>query len=162
MGMSPTLHVADIGDVDAIMTIMTAAFDPVYGEAWTAGQVASLFALPAMRVVLAHSDGAARGFYAARCAGPESELLLLAVDPAHRRAGLGRSLLLDWIAWATRSGCDMAFLEMRSNNPALALYEQQGFQQTGLRPNYYLGTDNQRHDAKTMARHLGSDMFFVE
>src|SRR5690606_2562046 len=71
------LHLAPakIADIGAVMRVMEAAFDPAYGEAWSSAQMLTLFALPSARVALAWDGEAPCGFYAARVAGPESELL---------------------------------------------------------------------------------------
>src|SRR3546814_11245615 len=74
------LAAARVGDLAAVMRVMDAAFDPTYGEAWTGAQLLTLFALPSARVCLAWDGDLACGFSAARLAGPESELLLLAVE----------------------------------------------------------------------------------
>src|SRR3546814_5189421 len=86
------------------MRVMDAAFEPAYGEAWTGAQLLTLFALPSARVCLAWGGEEACGFSAARIAGPESELLLLAVDPQFRGRGIGGLLIDDWRAWAAEQG----------------------------------------------------------
>ena len=144
------LAAADISDVDRVMPVMTAAFEPRFGEAWTASQLRTLFAVPGATLVLASYDRVVAGFYAARLAGPESELLLLAVDPEQRRGGIGRALLDHWLVWARNAGASDFFLEMRADNPARRLYEQMSFAECGRRPDYYLGHDGVRRDAITM------------
>ncbi len=84
------LATARVGDLAAVMRVMDAAFDPAFGEAWSGAQLLTLFALPSARVCLAWNGEQPCGFSAARIAGPESELLLLAVDPDHRDRGIGR------------------------------------------------------------------------
>jgi ribosomal-protein-alanine N-acetyltransferase len=150
------LRPATPDDAAAIMAIMDAAFDPRFGEAWTASQLTSLFALPGADVRLALADGVAAGFCAARLAGPESELLLLAVAPAARRRGLGRALLDHWLDWAAAAGASEAFLEMRADNPARALYESAAFSACGQRADYYRGGDGLLRDAITMRRLLNA------
>ena len=145
-----TLIAATAGDLEAVMAVMGAAFDPRFGEAWTRAQLASLFVIPGTRVGMAwHADRVA-GFYAARRAGPESELMLLAVDPAVRRAGIGRRLLGDWRLWGQGCGVIDYFLEMRADNPARHLYERGGFVECGRRREYYVGLDGIKRDAITM------------
>ena len=62
----------------------------------------------------------------------------VAVSPARRQEGLGRRLMLALGAWAKSQGCQTLDLEVRSSNqPALALYRALGFQEDGLRKNYY-------------------------
>ncbi len=63
-------------------------------------------------------------------------LMNIAVDPALRRRGIGRSLLEQMIE---RAGPDREYtLEVRtSNSGAIALYERFGFRGAGTRPRYY-------------------------
>lgn len=141
-------------DVPAIMRVMDAAFDPIYGEAWSGAQLMTLFALPGSRVAYAHVDKEICGFYAARVAGPETELLLIAVHPQHRSSGIGRLLMGDWQAWANSKGVEDYFLEMRADNPAISMYNAAGFFECGRRPSYYSGGDGIKRDAITMRRNI--------
>ncbi len=152
--MSDPIRIATarIADVSAVMRVMEAAFDPAYGEAWSTAQLLTLFALPSARVSIAWDGETACGFSAARIAGPESELLLLAVDPDARGRGVGRMLMDDWQAWATEEGADEYFLEMRADNDAVHLYRNAGFSECGRRPRYYRGADGVIRDAVTMRR----------
>lgn len=146
------LATARVGDISAVMRVMEAAFDPAYGEAWSTAQLLTLFALPSARVCVAWDGEVACGFSAARIAGPESELLLLAVDPIWRGRGVGRLLMDDWQAWAGEEGAKDYFLEMRADNDAIHLYRQAGFSECGRRPQYYRGGDGVVRDALTMRR----------
>jgi ribosomal-protein-alanine N-acetyltransferase len=145
-------------DVDAIMRIMQVAFDPTYGEAWTRGQVMDALVLGQCHYGLADTQGAvpvnpvsACGFYLSRHSFEEEELLLLAVDPAYRRVGIGRQLLSRFAEAATERHSRRLLLEMRRDNPASALYLHFGFKPVGVRPNYYRGADGMRHDAITFS-----------
>lgn len=144
------LVTARVGDLASVMRVMEAAFDPAYGEAWSGAQLLTLFALPSARVCLAWDGETPCGFSAARIAGPESELLLLAVDPARRGRGIGAQLIADWQSWAQRQGADDHFLEMRADNDAVYLYTRAGFSECGRRPAYYRGGDGLVRDAITM------------
>src|SRR3546814_9901536 len=77
---------------------MQAAFDPRYCEAWTLSQCAGVIAMPGVALTIAELDGRVAGFAIARTIMDEAELLLLAVDPARRRRGIGRALLRSVIA----------------------------------------------------------------
>ncbi|MEI4508827.1 GNAT family N-acetyltransferase [Sphingopyxis sp. CCNWLW253] len=146
------LATARVGDLAAVMRVMEAAFEPAYGEAWSGAQLLTLFALPSARVCLAWDGDHACGFSAARIAGPESELLLLAVDPQFRSRGIGALLIDDWQAWAAEQGAEDYFLEMRADNDAVHLYGSAGFAECGRRPAYYRGNDGVVRDAITMRR----------
>lgn len=151
------IDVARVGDLPALMRVMEAAFDPAYGEAWSSAQLLTLFALPSARLCLARGGGTVCGFYAARLAGPESELLLLAVEPAWRGQGVGEQLMADWQRWAAGEGAEDYFLEMRADNEAARLYRRCGFAECGRRIGYYRGGDGALRDAITMRRPVRKD-----
>ena len=68
----------------------------------------------------------------------EIHLNNFAVHPAHRRQGLGQTLLMHVLAEAEAIGAPHATLEVRaSNTAAIALYERGGFSRAGLRRAYY-------------------------
>ena len=75
------------------------------------------------------------GFAVARRTSPdEIEILNVAVDPASRRRGIGRSLILELIGESPGS----VFLEVRqSNMAARKLYHSLGFEAAGIRQDYY-------------------------
>ena len=131
------IRAATADDLDGIMQVMADVFVAAgYGEAWTRGQTASLFALPGQMVAVAEDGDAITAFAAARMAGPESELLLLAVDHRARRSGVGRRLLDYWLHWSEQQGATDHFLEVRANNDALLFYRAAGFTEKGRRPAY--------------------------
>ncbi|WP_313652989.1 ribosomal protein S18-alanine N-acetyltransferase [Pantoea sp.] len=81
----------------------------------------------------------------------EASLFNIAVDPAFQRRGLGRQLLQHLIAALIERNVLTLWLEVRASNlPAIALYEQLGFNQVSRRPNYY-PTASGREDAILMA-----------
>lgn len=150
---------AEIEDIDRIMAVMQAAFDPAYGEAWNRRQVSDALLLPNTRYLLAGPDGGdppdstpAAGFVMSRGALDEEELLLIAVRPEHRGRGIGTELLERFIAVAEAGGRTRLFLEMRDGNPAETLYRRAGFAPVGRRRNYYRSAAGGPLDAITYAR----------
>jgi ribosomal-protein-alanine N-acetyltransferase len=138
----------------AVGRIMTAAFDPRYGEAWTQAQVNGMLGLPGVWLCLARLDGDMVGFALTRMIVDEAELLLLAVDPARQRRGIGATLLRSAILRAKDRQLDRLHLEVRANNPAINLYQAFGFERVGVRPGYYRGSDNQLYDAFSYSLNL--------
>jgi [ribosomal protein S18]-alanine N-acetyltransferase len=143
-----------IDDLDRVMQVMKAAFDPAFGEAWTRGQVESALLMGICHVTLVDEYGkvpaegaAAAGFSLVRSIAGEDELLLFAVDPRHRRRGLGTRLLDMVLADSRNRGCKLIHLEMRQGNPAEQLYLARGFVPVGRRPNYYRSASGDRLDA---------------
>jgi [ribosomal protein S18]-alanine N-acetyltransferase len=77
----------------------------------------------------------------------EAEVQTIGVAPDHQGHGLGRVLLRDLLAHA---GARTVFLEVRTDNdPAIRLYESEGFERIGLRRRYYQPSGA---DAYTMRR----------
>lgn len=88
--------------------------------------------------VIAESDGRVAGYLCLSFLLDVAEIMNIAVDPARQRSGIGRCLLEWGCAEAARRGADKIQLEVRANSSsAIALYQQYGFVQTGLRKNYY-------------------------
>jgi [ribosomal protein S18]-alanine N-acetyltransferase len=91
--------------------------------------------------VLLVAEDAARqvlGFAAAWRVFDEAELQNLAVDPQHRRQGIGQGLLHEVHCRLRAVGTKRVFLEVRpSNESALALYQSSGYTIIGRRQNYY-------------------------
>ena len=152
----PVIAPADERHLDALMAVMRAGFDPDFGEAWSSPQLFGTLGLGtsfARRAINAQDETI--GFTLSRAAGPEVELLLIAVEPRRRGQGIGRLLLETACTDAWRRGAGEIFLEVRENNtPARALYRQSGFVEVGRRANYYTGSNGQRFAAITMRRNL--------
>ncbi len=71
----------------------------------------------------------------------EAHVATIAAHPAFRRRGIGRRLLARALEDAASRGAIRSYLEVRrSNLGAQKLYEQFGFTVTGVRPHYYLDT----------------------
>ena len=137
-------------DLDRIMAVMEAAFDPAWGEAWTRRQVGDSLTFPHTHYrLIEDGPGEPAGFTLVRAAPGEEELLLIAVRPESRGKGLGRSLLDSVLADARERGAERVFLEMRHNNPAAALYSAAGFAPIGHRRDYYRLPDGRKIDAIT-------------
>jgi ribosomal-protein-alanine N-acetyltransferase len=146
-------------DLDRIMAVMAAAFDPAYGEAWNRRQVGDAIVLPNTHYLLAGKNGGepadgamAIGFALSRGTLDEEELLLIAVHPDHRGRGIGGVLLQRFIEAAKARGRTRLFLEMREGNPADSLYRRAGFEPIGRRCNYYRSAAKGPLDAITYAR----------
>ena len=151
--------IAPAHDLDRLMALMEASFDPHFREAWTRKQVEDSLVVGncTYRLVTPEGEDAGpndpvAGFSFSRRVIDEEELLLIAVSPDHRRKGLARILIERLIESARENGILRVFLEMRMNNEAETLYRACGFEPIGRRPDYYRTTSGQRLDAITFAR----------
>jgi len=141
-----------LADLDGVMGVMTAAFPPELGEAWTRSQCAGILPLAGVTLRLAETAGDVVGFALARTIADEAELLLIAVSPTAQRHGVGGRLIDDFVVRAASSGASKLHLEVRDGNPAEALYHRFGFETVGRRREYYKGRDGHRADALTLLR----------
>ena len=142
-------------DLDAVMEIMSAAFEPTYGEAWTRSQCAGILPMTGVSLRLAErDDGSVAGFALLRAIADEAELLLIAVDPAAQNIGIGAALVDDFVTLAAAKGARRLHLEVREGNIASVLYEHAGFTLAGRRRDYYRGIDGHKRDALTLALEL--------
>ena len=100
---------------------------------WRADEFADL--LDSGRTFLiSHTNGFALG----RIAGPEAELLTIAVHPDAQNAGHGSRLVDDFLCKAATLGAKDIFLEVAENNPAaIALYLKSGFKEVAKRKEYF-------------------------
>lgn len=137
-------------DLDSVMRIMDAAFQPCFGEAWTRSQCAGILPMGGVTLTIAEADEAPAGFALVRAVADEAELLLLAVDPTRQGRGIGRTLLDDFIADGRARGAQRLHLEVRDGNPAVGLYRAAGFVTAGRRRSYYRGRDGATYDALTL------------
>ena len=153
--------------VDQIMSVMDAAFDPAFGEAWNRRQVSEALVLPHTQALVVDERGDAierrsqseaspkpAGFVLTRHVADEEELLLIAVTPEQRRRGLAEKLIDRMIANARDRGTQRIFLEMRKGNPAVHLYKKIGFEPIGERIAYYKLSDGNKVDAITFGLDL--------
>jgi [ribosomal protein S18]-alanine N-acetyltransferase len=138
-------------DVAAIMPVMDDAFDPRFGEAWTAAQCLSTLAMPGGQLLIARIDGVVVGFALSRGVIDEEELLLIGVLTSARRQGVGQRLLSKLNQICAQSGRETLFLEVRQGNKAQSFYSCLGFNPIGRRSGYYKSTDGSKHDSITMA-----------
>ncbi|AUW58679.1 ribosomal-protein-alanine N-acetyltransferase [Sphingobium sp. SCG-1] len=132
------------------MKVMDRAFDPAFGEAWTASQLAGIMALQGTWLTLAKLDAATLGFCLTRSIFDEAELLLLAVDQGWRGRGIGSSLIRDCLTVARGRGIKSVHLEVRATNNAVQLYNKSGFNHVNTRRDYYRGADGQLYDAMSL------------
>lgn len=139
--------------IDRVMDVMREAFGDRFGEAWTRSQLSGILPMSGvfLRLALDRSSDSVLGFSLFRTIADESELLLIAVLPAHHRRGVGSLLLEDFLMHARRHGVSRVHLEVRDGNPAIGMYRTAGFAPVGRRRNYYHTAGGQRYDAITLS-----------
>jgi ribosomal-protein-alanine N-acetyltransferase len=114
----------------AVLAVDQAAF-PAFWQFDAVGLTEALRATPAVRFRAAvEPGGAIAGYAICGRSADRGFVQRLAVEPAHRRAGTGRRLLVDGLTWMRRRGVATAVVNTQvDNEAALTLYEQIGFEE---------------------------------
>ena len=137
------------GDVDAVYAVERRA----YAFPWTPGIFRDCLKAGHQCWVLDSAAGLV-GYGVLSVAAGEAHLLNVCVAPEFQGQGHGRRLLRRFVDLARWHLADRIFLEVRPSNPgAYRLYQDEGFNEIGRRPNYYPAS-NGREDAIVMAMEL--------
>ncbi len=121
-------------DLPAVQALNAAAFP----NPWSARSLEERFGDDMATFLVAESDGRLAGFVLAFTVLGEMDLQLLAVAGGERRKGIGRMLVQALIDSAARQGTTVIHLEVRrGNDAARSLYAAAGFEEVGLRRDYY-------------------------
>ena len=121
---------------------------------WSAAQFQTALHSPHDYVVVLEGAGQTlAGFAVWQTLFDESELHLIATEPALRRQGLATQLLSEWFQTAAAENLQRLFLEVREGNlNAQALYRKHGFAECGRRRDYYPLPEGSREDAVWMEK----------
>ena len=138
-----------MADLDAVIEIESSAYD----FPWTQGIFRDC-----LRVGYCcwcyEIDGLIQGYGVMSVAAGESHILNISVRPESQRQGIGSKLMKHFLQLARRHDADTVMLEVRpSNKLAIKLYEKLGFNEIGVRRNYY-PAHRGREDALLLALSL--------
>jgi ribosomal-protein-alanine N-acetyltransferase len=121
-------------DLAAVMAVETAGYE----FPWTEAILRDCLRVGYSCWVLVTADGMSGHAVMSLMAPGECHVLNVCVRPDLQGRGLGRELMAHLIATARGHGATLLLLEVRpSNQPALALYRSLGFNELGLRRDYY-------------------------
>lgn len=116
-----------------------------FSDPWSEKSIASELENELALWLVAEEAGEVLGYVGSQTVMGESDMMNIAVHPDFRRRGVAGRLLEELLAALAKQGSKSLSLEVRaSNEAARGLYESFGFQQVGLRKNYYR---NPREDA---------------
>ena len=107
-------------------------------DAWSEKSVASELTNKLSLWLVAVDGDRVAGYVGSQTVCDETDMMNVAVTADYRRQGMGEKLVLALEEALKAIGSQCLTLEVRdSNTPARTLYEKLGFQQIGLRKNYY-------------------------
>ncbi len=139
-------------DLDAVMAIETA----IYDYPWTRGIFQDCMRVGYYCHVYQQNHDI-KAYSVLSVGAAEAHVLTLCVRPDSQKQGLGRMMMEYMIELASQAGAETILLEVRpSNEHAIRLYHQLGFNEVGFRPDYYPSAAG-REDALIMARSLLPD-----
>lgn len=146
----PGLHVRPMNkqDISAVMSIENESYE----HPWTESIMTDCLRVGYMCFVVEVDSDVVGHLIMSEAVG-EAHLLNICVSPRWQGRGIGK-LLLKWaISVAGKVSADTLFLEVRvSNKAALHMYDMAGFNEIGLRRNYYPAKNGRREDAMLFAR----------
>jgi len=137
------IRMARRGDAPAIARMSRDLIESGLGWSWTAPRVLrSILDVHANVIVAPAAGSGLAGFGIMKYHDNEAHLLLLAVDPAMRRRGLGGTLVRWLEASAQVAGIDTIYLEARARNGAArAFYRCLGYREIQQVEGYYSGRE---------------------
>lgn len=135
-----------VADLEQVMAIENALFSIPWSET---GFFSFLLRQDALFLV-AEENGEILGFCGILIALDEGDLVKIGVVQERQSQGIGRKLLEALARKSGEKGVASIYLEVRAGNQAaIHLYKSLGFQQIGIRKDYY---EYPREDAVTMRR----------
>jgi ribosomal-protein-alanine N-acetyltransferase len=109
-----------------------------FSTPWSENAILHEVTNPISYWLVAVENGQVLGYVGSQYGYGEADMMNLAVVPDFRNRGIGQQLVMELISHLADLHVKSLTLEVRqSNAAAISLYEKMGFQQVGLRPNYY-------------------------
>ena len=134
----PKVRLAIPGDAAGIAQLSRAYIEHGLSWRWTEARVLHAIASRSANVAVIEDNGTLHAFGIMDYGDESAHLALLGVQPAQRRRGLGRALVLWLEACARTAGIGVIRLEARADNAAaIAFYESLGFKVLMRVPGYY-------------------------
>jgi len=125
-----------------------------FSDPWSENSVASELRNPLSLWLVAVEEDKVLGYVGSQTVMGETDMMNIAVHPDHRRAGVAGALIGALVESLRNMESHCLTLEVRASNaPAIGLYGKLGFQQIGLRKNYYR---NPREDALILRKEWGN------
>jgi ribosomal-protein-alanine N-acetyltransferase len=139
-------------DVEALVAVEKLS----YSHPWTLGNFKDAFKAGNLAQGLKAGDQWV-GYFVAMQVLDEVHLLNITVAPTFQRQGWARCLLQSLSLWSQAHQASSLWLEVRESNArALKLYQAFGFEQVGLRKDYYPAGRSSREAAVVMRMALNS------
>ena len=141
-----TIREMSASDIDGVAALEA----EIFSMPWSARGFADTLHREDVLFLVACEGANLLGYVGVYCTADEGEITNVAVAQSARRRGVGRALIGELIRALADRKIFRIVLEVRvSNEPALHLYEQEGFAVVGTRKNFY---EKPTEDAYVMVR----------
>lgn len=121
-------HVAQVAQLEKLC----------FADPWSESSITSELNNPLSLWLVAEEDGCVLGYIGSQTVMGEADMMNVAVHPEYRRRGIAQALVNGLIDALRCNDVTSLTLEVRATNePAKRMYEKLGFQQVGVRKNYY-------------------------
>ncbi len=121
-------------DVDEVAYIERECFS----LPWSKEALIESLELPHSMFIVAKIGGEIVGYGGVYITYDEAEVTNIAVKSEYRKQGIGRMLVDGVVSQAQERGANTIVLEVRESNlPAISLYEKCGFENIGIRKDFY-------------------------
>ena len=141
-----TIREMSASDIDGVAALEA----EIFSMPWSARVFADTLHREDVLFLVACEGENLLGYVGVYCTADEGEITNVAVAQSARRRGVGRALIGELIRALADRKIFRIVLEVRaSNEPALHLYEQEGFAVVGTRKNFY---EKPTEDAYVMVR----------
>ena len=142
MQLLPEIGLANVADARRLAILARDLIEAGLGWGYRPERIAALIHDGETTTVVAREQSRPLGFAIMRFGDERAHLMLLAVEPAHQRRGIGRRLVLWLIESALVAGISSVHVELRASNArAHAFYRSLGFVETIRVPGYYQGRE---------------------
>ena len=124
-----------VEDLDQVMELEKKLFG---AAAWSREGFFTYLTKPDAMFLVVEEKGRILGYCGVLMVLGEGDITNVAVSPERQREGIGAFLVGSMIKLAAEQDCPVLHLEVRESNAvARRLYKRLGFQEDGLRKNYY-------------------------
>lgn len=145
------IRLATIDDAARIGTMSRDLIEHGLSWRWTPASIRQCIRSPSTNVAVAPTSRGIAGFAVMQYKDDEAHLILLGVDPPHRRRGIATALMAWHEAAALTAGIGTIYIEARANkDDTRAFYRKLGYSEVQVVRGYYEGVE----DAVRLAKDL--------